>query len=234
MGIPYDVSGSSARTKDESGPKGELLTETQVQWRVEARQKSSEASEWLYKRGLSDETCDKYLLGLEPFARPRLVIPLFRDGVLVNVKRRFLDTGDPNEKYKAVSGRPHVLYPRVLPTTRKLVVCEGEFDALVARQNGLAAVTGTAGMYTWRDEWTEQLRGCQRVDIVFDAGPGPYAEARKLVKRLQDGGIQDAFAVRLARAGLEPGEDLTDWFAKYKRTRRDLRRLIDKQRGGQQ
>jgi hypothetical protein len=62
------------------------------------------------------------------------------------------------------------------------------------------------------------------VAVCFDVGEEATAEKR--AKALVAAGARKVVVVRLADAGLEHGEDLTDWFARYDRSALELRDLI--------
>ena len=102
-----------------------------------------------------------------------------------------------------------------------LLVCEGEFDALLLRQHGFPAVTSTAGT-SWSPEWNRHVRGRQ-VAVVYDAGAFSLEIAERRAREFVAAGACEAWAVEL---GLEKGEDATDWFVNYGRSADDLRRLI--------
>jgi hypothetical protein len=190
----------------------------------------------LRRRGLSEATIIKAGLGYQGGERPAITIPLVKDKVCVNVKRRFLDGQE--EKYRSLRGRPHLLYP-VVPDDEMLIVCEGEFDALLCRQEGIPAITGTAGFRTWLPEWSSKVwrnsLGARQVAFVYDpAGPSageqtPYERALELAEHMRTLGA-DAWAVDLSLAGFAPGEDLTDWFVAYGWTATDLIEFIEDQR----
>jgi hypothetical protein len=193
------------------------------------------------ERGLTTETYRAagigyapYGTGLHPWPQvPAFVIPVFRDGALVNVRRRFWPDAPTSAKGKPVKiaglrGRPTELYPDVPAGTGPLLLCEGEFDALIARQHGLPAFTSTGGT-GWKPEWDAVVVG-RRVAVVYDAGEAPYAIARKRAAALREAGAASAWAVDLAALGLDDGEDLTDWFVTHGRTAGELRRELNRSR----
>ena len=70
----------------------------------------------------------------------------------------------------------------------------------------------------------------RRVAVLFDADPREEEQTVSRAAELRREGA-DAWPVRLTEAGLSDGEDVTDWFVKYGRTRDDLLRLINRERG---
>jgi hypothetical protein len=177
--------------------------------------------EWLtHERGLTLETIREHTLGYDGQA---VVFPVYVDGELVSAKRRYWPKPWFKKRGKAVwkrtpSGAVAQLYPG-LTAGRWVMLCEGELDALLARQNGLPAVSATCG-----SQLPPRLvqRLCKRqVAVAYDVGAERAAE--RAAQRLIDAGGR-AVAVPLGLPN--KGDDLTDWFLKYRRTRPDLIDLI--------
>lgn len=171
-------------------------------------------------RGLTLRTIKRYQLGYDG-ERKAITLPVFdAGGEIVNLRRRFLDPGD-GPKIVGLRGHLAALYPDV-PVRGPILLCEGEFDALIARQHGLPAVTSTAGT-TWKPPWDVRVKG-RRVAVAYDAGSFDLAE--KQATDLRAAGAEEAWAVDLASAGLRDGEDLTNWFVTYGRSSAELLTLI--------
>ncbi len=89
-----------------------------------------------------------------------------------------------------------------------IVVCEGEFDAMIAWQHGFPSISGTAGAGTWRYDWTQRIGFTKNVLVVYDgdeAGQAGYLKIRADMPR--------AKLVRLPQAGW----DLTDLYNRHPR-----------------
>lgn len=174
-------------------------------------------------RGLTGATIARHRLGYDGEA---IVLPVLRRRRAVNVRRRFL-APDATPKMRGLAGQRARLYPFAPPDDAWLL-CEGEFDALVARQHGLPAVTSTAGTH-WASAWDRYLPG-RRVAVVYDAGAGSLGAAAERATKLREAGAEDAWAVALGSAGLRDGEDLTDWFVGHNRTAAELKALIRREK----
>lgn len=170
-------------------------------------------------RGLSRKTIQAARLGYDR-ERSAITIPVYEGGQLVNVRRRFLSPAAV-PKITGLAGRGSQLYPA--PPGEDFILCEGEFDALLAGQHGLPAVTSTAGT-AWKKEWNVYAAE-RRVAVVFDSGEAPLAIAHRRAEELLATGAVEAWPVDL---GLEDGEDLTDWFVTYGRTPEALKRRINR------
>ena len=140
---------------------------------------------WLAEhRGLSQQTITDYNLGLvvqrekDGKEYGRITFPVYdKQERLVNI-RRHLFAYRPNltdEKRRELGKTmpwaarlPTLLYPLSrLEGAGEVLIVEGEADALLANQLGIAAVTGTLGAGNWKDEWTAALRG-KAVVLLLD------------------------------------------------------------------
>jgi hypothetical protein len=189
---------------------------------------SGRATAWLRRRGISEETMGRFELGFDGAA---IAIPVRDDaGELVNLRRRFL-AHDADPKIRGLVGRGTQLYPigALAGRPRFLVVCEGELDALLLDQLGLAAITGTGGAGHWKPEWTEYVAARARgvVAIVLDADA--TTTARRRAAELRAAGV-DARAVDLSRLGYGPKTDVGDLLAKHGWTELDLRTFLTRSR----
>ena len=156
------------------------------------------------KRGLTKATICRERLGYDGDL-DAVVIPVYADGALVNVRRRYLSPAPGQPKYKGLAGRSGHLYPQP-PGRNAVVLCAGEFDALLTLQHGIPAVTSTLGAGGWREDWDACFVG-RRVAVCFDVGE--EKAMRKRVAQLCAAGAR-ASAVRLSRLGGFTGKDLTD------------------------
>lgn len=136
-------------------------------------------------------------------------------------------------KYRGLAGRTLenggvTVYP-ALPDG-PLILVAGEFDALVLLSHGLPGISVTTGAATrLRQEWAWMVKD-RRVVVIYDADPREQEQAVSRAAELRRAGAEDAWPVRLSEAGLSGGEDVTDWFVKYGRSRDALLRLIKRER----
>lgn len=213
--ITYDLTDISVweERPEPGGPPEPLPSAAQLATRTRDLLHRPQAVGWVERRyGLTPETLRAYEIGLEwrP-SGPWLAIPIRDgDGALVNVRRRYVGRKpalhETGRKYRNLKGRgePRLyLAHRLPPEGSPLVVCCGEFDALVFRQaTGLAAVTSTGGANNWpagREDLAERFD----VTFAYDRGEEVYAEliARRLGAR-----------VASLPADLPHGTDLADLY----------------------
>jgi hypothetical protein len=186
-----------------------------------------------FDRGLSIEVIKQAQLGHDGRA---ITIPIndVKTGKLVNVKRRYwphVPTGRDGKprKYMIRAGSTASVYPFL--QDGPLILVAGEFDALVLQSNGLPGISNTSGAATrWRQEWAWMIEG-RRVCVIYDADPREQDQAISRAAELRRAGAEDAWPVRLTKAGLSDGEDVTDFLVKHGRSRADLLDLIKRERG---
>ncbi len=72
------------------------------------------------------------------------------------------------------------------PTLSKdiVVITEGELDALAVMSQGYASVSGTNGAMTWQNNWSELLKGYEKIYIVLDNDEAGKKGTRKIAESL--------------------------------------------------
>jgi hypothetical protein len=166
-------------------------------------------------RGLTETTINIVHLGL---SEAGIHFPVLRDRCPVNDVVRGRDG-----TYKARAGRRARLYPGLPSVRGTTVLVAGMLDALLARQNGLKALTTTCGTSLPGPLLHPLSRDGRAIAVVYDVGEERAAERN--AERLCAAGA-NAWAVRLP---LDEGKaDVADWFAKYGRSGERLRRVIER------
>lgn len=127
------------------------------------------------KRGLTDETLERFLIGWDG---ERITIPIYDEfSELVNIRRykwnsfedstkmiNFTDEVGNTYGEDRIYGVEHLFDKNV----KEIVWCEGEWDRLVAEQAGFHACTATAGAGNFRAEWLKLIRQKERINICYD------------------------------------------------------------------
>ena len=174
------------------------------------------------KRGLADEVIKKYKIGIanthpEYGGDRRLAIPITKDGKFVNIRYHSLN----GSKYKDLpfkNGIPHAtyLFPEENLENETIWLCEGELDTLCAISHGLNAITVTGGAGSWKSDFTPLFKN-RNVYITYDCDTAGRNGADKIAKILCD-----VARVKVIDLKLSNQEDITDWFVKYKKTKKEL------------
>lgn len=171
---------------------------------------------YLAGRGISEEVAAKYRLGtiVDPIEGHQgyegwISIPYFTAlDHCVGFKFRRLDDGKP--KYGSPTGQKTHLYnvTAVAEDSSRIVICEGEFDAIIMNEAGVPAV-GVPGVAAWKPYYSKLFAGFDTVyiigdnDIREDKDTNPGAEfARRVASEVINGQIVQ----------LPPSMDITDFY----------------------
>jgi hypothetical protein len=176
------------------------------------------------KRGLNDDTIRKYLVGWDG---QRFTIPVYdEDGELVNIRR--YNPRARSHKDKMISWGPghgsgRIYGLEVLKEHDEVLFAEGEWDRLIAMQEGFPAVTHTSGAAVFKPEWARHFKG-KTVYFAYDddkQGDAGAMKATQYMKTVANG----CYRIKL-NTGIDGG-DLTDFFVDLSHTADDLWQLHD-------
>ncbi len=103
----------------------------------------------------------------------------------------------------------------------KIVICEGEMDALVMRSYGHKAITGTHGATTFKQKWIPQLKKEAEYFICYDNDDAGKAGSQKVAEMLHASGFEKINIITLPPEVGEKG-DITDYVVKLKLPLGDL------------
>ena len=175
--------------------------------------------EYLAGRGISKDVAQRYMLGTvtEPINGHEdhtgwLSIPYITAlGLCTSVKFRRLDDGKP--KYGQPAGQRQHLYnvADITLLSPRIVVCEGELDAVVVSGViGIPAV-GVPGVTAWKPHFPKLFSGYDTVYIVGDNdekddGTNPGAEFSRRVQHEVGNGVI---------VTLPPGMDINDFYLRH-------------------
>jgi Toprim domain-containing protein len=194
------------RAKAEGTQTVALPTEGQLdEWHQRLVGKPDMMRDLLTRRGLQRSTLARFKLGWDG---ERLVIPV-RDPLdtLVNVRRYAMGSKAnkmvnwPGYGDAALWGLDALKMPRV-------VLTEGEMDAILGRQYKFPTLSPTAGAGTWLPEWNV-LFVSKDVYICYDVDEQGEAGARKVANQLRQAANR-VFIMKLPLTA--KGADLTDYF----------------------
>lgn len=181
-----------------------------------AQEISDEALAYLDGRGISELTAAKYQLGTikDPIEGHQMYegwisIPYITAlGLCVGFKFRRLDDGKP--KYGAPVGQKSHLFnvASTMASHRSIVICEGEFDAIITESVTNVPAVGVPGVAAWKPFYTKLFSGFDTVYVVGDNdikedGSNPGMEFSRRVA----GEIPNSQIVQLP-----PGMDITDYY----------------------
>lgn len=177
---------------------------------------SEEALAYLAGRGISEQVAAKYRLGtvVDPIEGHQgyegwISIPYFTAlDHCVGFKFRRLDDGKP--KYGSPVGQKTHLFNvnAVTEDSGHIVICEGEFDAIIMNEIGVPAV-GVPGVAAWKPFYPKLFTGFDVIYIIGDndtredKDTNPGADfSRRVMGDVTNGQI----------VTLPPGMDITDYY----------------------
>jgi twinkle protein len=131
-------------------------------------------------RGLTKETIEHFRFGSKNGSA--VMIPFYRNGVLVNVKYRSIT----DKSMWQEEGAEQILFNRDNIYDDKLVICEGEYDAAALYQYGINAVSvpNGAGGLTWVENEWDYLNTFNLIYISFDNDQAGQDGAKELAIRI--------------------------------------------------
>lgn len=170
--------------------------------------KKAKALEYLeQERNIPLHIIKKFKLGYEAKSK-RITIPLYdRFGFCVNIRRMgWTDKHDCKALNSKGKGEARLFPQNLMALERRLILVEGEWDAMVGRAFGLPTITWTRGAGSANEKFLDLFEG-KAVWILYDNDKAGHAGTKKMVKALQD---VCAFVKVLDPLATE-GKDLTDW-----------------------
>jgi hypothetical protein len=109
---------------------------------------------------------------------------------------------------------------RLTPINKLTLICAGEKDMAIARVNGFNAITVTGGEQALVK--TLKLFKDRAVAILYDNDGAGLAGAKKLAIQLLKYTKNIKIVTKFHEVCTEKGEDITDYFTKYGKTKNDL------------
>jgi hypothetical protein len=173
-------------------------------------------------RGLTKESLKEAQIGHDGY---RYTIPIRNAaGGIVNVRRY-----DPKkrDKFKMINwtghGKARLYGLEVFDEFDEVILCEGEWDRLIAKQMGLPAVAHTAGALTFDTTWAKNFKD-KVVYICYDndaSGKKGALKAAKIIAPI-------AQAVYIMELDIDiKGGDVTDFFVLQGRTVEEFRGFME-------
>ena len=182
--------------------------------------------QWIQNnRGINKEIVKRFNLG---FDNQRITFPIVNEyGHVVNLRRYDHTKTHPVKMLPYAAGYgERALFPFDMIWNDDVIICEGEWDALVLIQNGFNAITQTAGVGGWHASWNELFKG-RRVWVCFDVND-VLDVGQKCAKKRADELAFYAKEIRIIKLPLdEQGGDVTDYFIKHKKTAADFAVLME-------
>lgn len=182
--------------------------------------------ELIDKRAWANDVMDKYKIGYD-YGSKTFTIPIYsKNGGVFNIKKYklFRQSSEPKMFWHRRGSGEVLLYPFNSLKSETIYITEGEPDALCLLSKGFPAITGTAGAETWKESWNSYFQH-KNVVILYDNDEAGRSGAAKVAQGLFL--IAKSIKVIQWPSFMLSGEDITDFFVKYKKTPEDLLKIIE-------
>lgn len=179
----------------------------------------------LRERGITVESIIQNTIGWWP-ERKAFTIPLFTsDDDLANVRLTFpFHTEKQGKAAWQATGTDHpLLFGYLLQPGDDVLVVEGEWDAVLARQLGFNAVTAVRGASGWHPDDSAALEGCH-VTVLMDNDEAGHKGEKKIVESIKTARLSKS--IRVVRHEIA-GADFTDMVVLHRWDRADILALIE-------
>lgn len=219
-----------SKTKRSNGQAKEEITPAKVAgWSAALLENDPVLEDLVTTRGLWTTTLERFEIGWDG-ARKAYTIPVKdASGTYVNIRRYQPRPAPGRRKMWGIEGMNS---PRIYPLqvlkedTDRIIICEGEFDALICNQFGFPAVTRTSSAITWKPEWNKLFKG-KIVYVCHDMDKAGQ-EANQKTARAVAPYAAEVYVVRLPYPLREKGgQDLTDYWMDHEGDPDDFRRLLE-------
>lgn len=189
---------------------------------------SEEAQRTWLSLGLSHQTAEQLQIGHE---REGISFPVYIYEELLDV-RNYVPNRKPKVLSRGGSGLPKggktLPYPFDLwrKDDRPTLLCAGEKDMAIARQMGFNSLTFTGGEQAFPKLFKASFRG-KKIYIAYDNDQAGQDGSRKVASLLKECGAFPHVVTGHYQVCTEKGEDIHDFFEKYRRTKMDLQAILD-------
>jgi len=194
----------------------------------QSSEKYSKAKEYLKQKCFTKETLEKFKVftGITKYEDKTYECIYFPIGN--GKKYRLIDCDEC--KYRYSKGTKTQLFKTIEnPTDGRVILCEGEFDAMIGWQNtGYAFWSSTGGAATFHKSWVNDFLNLQEIIVCYDNDDAGKNGAESTIKTLISGGIDRQKITQIEIPEIF-GKDISDYFSTG-RTKKDFDELIQKSR----
>lgn len=187
---------------------------------------SPEIQELCLRLGISKEVIEE--LELKTELGDEIAFPVFLYGKVVDV-RSYRPQDRANKIRSRVGTTTGMIIPfdiwRQTPEDKWTIICAGEKDMAVTRSNGFNAITLTGGEKAL-PKIINPFKN-RKVAICYDNDEAGISGANTLAAFLMPYVKEVKVVTNFHEVCKEHGEDLTDFFVKYKKTKADLKNYIN-------
>jgi DNA primase len=171
--------------------------------------KVPEYIEFLANRGITIDTIKKYQLG---YNGEGITYPIILNGIHIENRTYYVNRTGDEPKIKGEKGGKALLFPydHWVNDNRTTLLCAGENDTLLARQNGFNAVTSTLGEGSIPKLILNKFKD-REVVICYDCDDAGKRSSKRMAYYLREAGAI-VRVMNLGLSGEKDDKDITDFF----------------------
>ena len=172
--------------------------------------------------GISEQVIEELEIKTPPGSTDLIAFPVFLYGHLVDI-RTYNPGSKPKLKSRANATTGFIIPFDIwkdTPANRLTLICAGEKDMAIARSNGFNAITITGGEKSL-PKILKPFKN-RKVAICYDNDDAGIQGAKKLANILVEYTPDVKIVTGFHEICKEKGEDITDFFIKYGKTKNDL------------
>ncbi|MFA5936655.1 MAG: toprim domain-containing protein [Candidatus Paceibacterota bacterium] len=174
---------------------------------------TAEIIEYLHSRGISDEVIKSHKIGyMNQYGRSWIAIPIKDIDSNYSFFKLRQDPKYGKKKITWPSGAEAQIYDweSLLMAEDKVLIAEGEMDALLMKSKGVQCITGTHGAGTTKDMWMEHFKPELEYFICYDNDNAGKMGSLKMAQKLYKNGCKNIKIIELPPE-VGDGGDLGDY-----------------------
>ncbi|MBU6427254.1 toprim domain-containing protein [Patescibacteria group bacterium] len=182
-----------------------------------------EIREYLNNRGISDKIISEYKIGYGNFHKTWWITIPIKDltGNFVYLKLR-QDPKYGDKKITWPEGEAQIYeWDDVINATDRLLITEGETDALLMKANGINCISSTHGANTFKEEWLKYFNKDISYYICYDNDAAGRSGTQKVISLLYKNGFKNINVITLPDIVGDKG-DLGDYVSRLRLPISDL------------
>jgi hypothetical protein len=182
-----------------------------------------EIIEYLNRRGISNEIIVKYQIGYGTFHGSWWITIPIKDptGNYLYFKLR-QDPKLGDKKWTFIGGPSQIFdWGSIITAKERVLIAEGELDALLMKSKGINCISGTAGAETFKEEWLEYFDKDLPYYICYDNDDAGRKGSKKVASLLHRNGFKDINVITLPEEVGDKG-DLGDYLMRLNLPIEDL------------
>jgi DNA primase len=150
--------------------------------KTEIKPATQSVMDYMDKRGLIADVREYFKIGA--FDNDTVMLPYYRNGELVNIKYRSIS--DKKKMRTEKDAEPSLFNRDNIKDRDKLVICEGEYDAMALHRYLIEAVSVPmgAGNMQWIDTEWDYLETFKEIYLCLDSDPAGKKAARNIAAKL--------------------------------------------------